>query len=491
MANFRFFRRPIVIVPTIIVVAGIGVYFLFIKKSASLPEAFIAKRGTIMQEVSVTGKTKAAKSVDLAFEKIGKIAAVNVQVGDKVVRGQTLVVQANGDIAAQLEEAKASVLEQKATLEKLKKGTRPEEIQIQQVKVDNAKADLLKKIQDAYTKADDAVRNKTDQIFSNPKSSNPQLNAYLNIESSLKTDVEWRRFIIESKLNSWQFSLDDVDLTKTNLDEIKTFLEKTALVVNNATANSNLSQTTLDSWRSDISTGRTNVNAAITNLSDAESTLLVEQNNLILANAGSTPEQIAEQEAKVTQAEANVKNYEAQLAKTILSSPINGVVTRQDAKVGEIVAANTVIASVISAAKFQIEADIPEADIVKLKIGAPAEIALPAFPRQIFAGKIIFIGEAEKIIDEVIYYEVKIAFDKDPPEGIKPSMTADVIIQAEAKEDALIIPREAVRRVRGKMVVEVAANDLIWEREVETGLRSDTMIEILSGLSEGEKVIIR
>jgi len=488
---FNFIKKPITIVLMIIVFGGVATYFLFIKKSALSPEIFVAKRGDVVQEVSVTGKTKPAESVDLAFEKSGKVVFVAVKVGDRVFAGQTLVSQFNNDISSQLDQAKASVKEQEAKLEELKKGTRPEEIQIQQVKVDNAKADLLDKIQDAYTKSDDAIRNKVDQLFSNPRTPNPQLTSYLNTDFALKTDIEWRRFLIEGKLNSWKSSLDDVNLAKSNLDEIKTFLDKIALAVNSAMANSNLSQTTLDTWKSDVSAARTNVNTAITNLSSAESTYLVEQNTLILKKAGPTPEQISEQEAKLFQAEANVKNYEAQLAKTIIASPINGIVTRQDAKVGEIVAANTVVVSVISSGGFELEANVPEADIAKVKVGDPAKVTLDAFGNdKFFEAKVTKIDPGETIIEGVATYKTTLQFIKEN-EGIKSGMTANIDILTAKKENVIVIPQRAVISKDGDKFVKILKNDgAVEEIKVETGLRgSDGNIEIISGINEGDKVI--
>jgi HlyD family secretion protein len=494
----NFIKRPSVIVLAIIVVVGFGVYFLFVKKSSSPPETFVAKRGIIMQEVSVTGKTKAAQDVDLAFEKIGKIALVNVQIGDKVFSGQTLVVQVNSDIAAQLEEARASVKEQEATLEELKKGTRPEEIQIQEVKVVNAKADLLDKIQDAYTKSDDAVRNKTDQLFSNSQSSTP----VLVFVSSLKQDLESSRVLIEFILNSWKSSLGALNISsdlnsyitsaESNLNQIKLFLGNISLAVNSLTAGADLSQTTIDTYKSAVSTARANVNTAITNLTDAESTYLVEQNNLILEKAGSTPEQIAEQEAKVAQASANVKNYEAQLSKTILLSPINGVVTRQDAKVGEIVAANNVIVSVISSGGFELEANVPEADIAKVKVGDTAKVTLDAFGSdKAFEATVTKIDPGETIIEGVATYKTTFSFIKGD-EGIKSGMTANIDILTAEKENVIVVPQRLVVSKDGEKFVRVLGDDgIVREIKVETGLRgSDGNIEIISGLSEGDKAVI-
>ncbi len=488
---FQFIKRPWVIT-LLVLILGTGGYFVFIKKPATPPETITAERGMIVQEVSVTGTVKPSQSVDLAFEKTGKVARVNAEVGDKVFAGQVLVTLVNGDIAAQLDQAKAAVAEQQAKLNELKIGTRPEEINIQQVKVNNARADLADKIEDAYTKSDDAVRNKADQVFSNPKTANPQLNNYLGTESSLKMDIEWRRVLIESLLNSWKSSGSvDAATAKKNLNEVKAFLDKVALAVNNTTANSNLSQTTLDTWKADISTGRTNVNTAIVNLASAESTLADEENELVLDKAGNTPEQIANQEAKVEQARANVKNYEAQLAKTIIWSPINGVVTKQDAKLGEIVGANVVLISVISQNQYQIETNVPEADVAKVKVGDSAEITLDAYGSDtFFKTKVVKIDPGETMVEGVATYKTTLQFLKED-ERVKSGMTANINILTSQKENVIVVPQRAVITKNGEKFLNVLGDDgATGEVLVETGLRgSDGNIEIISGINEGDKII--
>lgn len=486
----KIYKKPIFIIGVVILI--IISYFYFSRSKNPSYKTVIAEKGAVIQEVSVTGKVKPAENVDLAFEKSGKVSWVNIEVGDKVRTGETLVTLVNGDISAQLDQAKASVVEQQAKLDELKKGTRLEEIQVQQVKVDNAKADLIDKIQDAYTKSDDAVRNKVDQVFSNPRTATPQLNYYLNTESALKTDIEWRRFLVENILNSWKSSVDiNAATAKTNLDEVKLFLDKIALAVNNTSASSNLSQTTLDTWKSDISTARTNINTAIVNLSSSESTLTVEENQLTLEKAGNTSEQIANQEAKLAQAEANVKNYQAQLQKTVLWAPINGIITKQDAKKGEIVTANSPVVSIISEAQFEIEANVPEADIAKVKVGDSAKITLDAYGSDtFFDANVVKIDPAETMIEGVATYKTTFQFTKED-QRIKSGMTANIDILTDKRENIIIIPQRAVVSQNGDKIVKILEGENIKEVKVKTGLRgSDGNVEIIEGIGEGEKVVL-
>jgi len=91
----------------------------------------------------------------------------------------------------------------------------------------------------------------------------------------------------------------------------------------------------------------------------------------------------------------------------------------------------------------------------------------------------------------VVYYEITIDFE-EVPEGVKPGMTADLVIKVDFKENVLIIPEKAAQKKDNRVIVEVLRNEVIEERDIEIGLRgSDDMVEVISGLNEGEKIILR
>ncbi len=509
----KLFKKPIFIVALIIIVI-IAVIF-FSRGSKKLPyEVVVAKKGGVIQEVSVTGQVKSEKNINLAFEKAGRIASINVSVGDKVLAGQILMRLANADVVAQLAQAEADVKVQQANLDELKAGTRPEEIQVQEVKVvnakvalENAKKDLVDKIQDAYTKSDDAIRNKVDQFFENPRQANTQLTFTVDAQL-LKSELEQNRRLLETTLINWKSSLDQLtvssdldsysDAADKNLVQVRTVLDEAALAVNSVKATPILTQTTINGWKSDVSTGRTNVYTATTNLSSAEDELKTAQSDLALAEqelildkAGSTAEQIAAHEAEVEQAKANVDNYQAQLTKTILRSPINGIVTEQDGNVGEIIAANTTLVSLISENNFKIEANIPETDIAKVKVGDTANITLDAYGSGvIFEATVTAIDPAETVIEGVATYKTTFHFTKED-ERIKSGMTANIDILTDKRENVIVLPQRAIISKNGDKMVRILTGADTLEIKIKTGLRgSDGNIEITEGVEEGDKVII-
>jgi HlyD family secretion protein len=184
-----------------------------------------------------------------------------------------------------------------------------------------------------------------------------------------------------------------------------------------------------------------------------------------------------------------VQNYQAALSKTVIVSPLSGVITKKDAKTGEIVAANANIISILSAAKFEIEANVSENEIAKVSIGDPVSMTLDALgPNEKFVGRIIKIDPAETIVSGVIYYKVTSVFDNEETK-IKSGMTVNLDIQTDKKENVLILPYYVVKGSNGDKYVRVLEDGKEKEKIVKTGLEGETMIEIVEGLKEGEKVI--
>lgn len=537
------------------------------------------KAGPMTQEVSLTGKVKPSQSVDLAFERSGKIRYINVKVGDKTWSGRILATLNNSDLAAQLSQASGSIQAaksqlnsaqasldlQKANLDAARNGTRPEEIQIAETAVQNAlnvlsdsqinltniktKADMdlavlyddvIDIVNDAYNKAEDAVRKQTDGIFLNPETMSPYLSFGVT-NSQVKFDSEWHRYLSGEELKKWRIeisalsgdavsnaSLDSaLSNAKNHLSVVRIFLDKT---MDALAYNVDLSSTTAVTYKTNITTGRTNINTASTTIetqiqaiksqkitnqnsistyeakvNDAQNSLETARKNLTLKQAGSTPEQIAAQEAQVRSSEANLSFYQAQVNqayanyrniaaqydKTILRSPINGIISKKNIEVGEMSPATGSAISVISDAKFEVNVDVPDVDIAKIKVGNEARITLDAYgDTEIFTAKVISIDPAETIIEGVPTYKVKLQFDKDDSR-VKSGMTANIDIITDKRDKALYVSQRAVYSKDGGRFILIRKDKQNIEVPIKTGIRdTEGNIEILEGLSEGQSVVI-
>ena len=515
MSKFLNYLRNhlISVIVILLILAGVGSYFAFFRAKKDVLEVVLARRGDLIQEVSVTGRVKPARAVDLAFEKSGKVLRVYSEVGDRIRTGDLIVSLESGDLLADLEGARANLQAEEAKLQQIQSGTRPEEIRVQEEKVRSAESALadakegfVDDLKDAYTKSDDAVRNKVYQFVTNPKSQNPQLNYTGN--SQLQLDIQNEILLLEDMFDEWRGSLAEISNfsllsakrveAERNLARVKIFLEKVSAWLSSLNVSTGLTQTVLDGYKSDVSTGRTNINTAASNITSgaekiksADSALSVARSELDLKKAGSRPEEISAQAAKVRSALSSVSGIEADLAKNSIRSPINGIVTKQEAKSGEVAQTNAIIVSVISDAKYQIESQVPEADIAKLHVGDEASVTLDAYSSDtVFKAKIVKIDPAEVIVEGVPTYKTILEFS-DSSDLIKSGMTANADILAAKKENVLFIPERALIEKDSKKFIKIKKGEEVIETEVTSGFRdSFGNIEILNGATEGDLIVI-
>ena len=564
----------LLIIGLIVLIIG---YQFFKKDSSPNYDFVVVEKSDLLQEVSVVGRVRPSQEVDLAFEKSGKVAFIYVKIGDQATAGQVLIALDDAElksqqaqaqagvesVRAQLSQAQAALDNQQVKLQELKRGARPEEVQIVATKVLNAQNSLVDTkinltnvknkaevdlanlydgvediLNDAFIKADDAINKQADPLYADDTSNNPSLTFSVS-DAQTKINAENQRVsvgqtleIFKSSVNNLSNNYSDLDQALENAEgylvDIRIFLISSNDALNSA---SSLSQTNINTYKTNINTARTNINTALTNVNGQKQSLAVQiitnqkniavdqakvntaQNSLAIANdelilkkAGATDEQIKSQEAQVKQAEsdissqkaqikqaqANLENVLVQIEKIKLKSPIDGLVTKQEAKLGEIVVVNIAIVSLISKDQFEIEANIPEADIAKLKIGNLAQITLDAYGQeQIFEAHIVEIDPAETMIEGVATYKIILQFTKKD-ERVKSGMTANIDILAEKREKVIAIPQRAVISENGDKLVRILdENELIKQVMVETGLRgSYGEIEIIKGLEEGDRVII-
>ena len=510
-------KKPIFIylVALVIVVVASVVIFMTVGKKDIKPLPVAVKVGNITDVVSLTGQVQAAEGVDLSFERGGKIVLHNVTTGEKVYQGEPLVGLENSDLVAQVHQAEANVKIAQAKLDQMNIGAREEDLSIAsssvtgaEISLSQAQNALIEKLRDSYSKSDDAIRNQVDQIFSNPKSSNPKL-IFQPSSPQLESDLESARVTIETTLNAWYSSLSLInngsDFTSYNSDatghltDISNFLGKVASAVNGLTPTAQITQANISAWKASVSLARNNIDMAISNLNLAyqnlntsQVALSVAQDKYLLTKEGATKEEIAAAEGMLESAKAALESANASLNKTIIYSPFEGVVAKDDVTMGATVNAGTLLITVISDAKSELTVDISEADISRVKVGDSAKVTLDAYGNsQIFDANVVSVDSSERIVDGVSVYQAKLDFVTDDSR-IKDGMAANVNLVSDIHNNVLEIPFTAVLQKNGSYSVLVDnGNGVTESRTVQIGLKGDDgMIEIISGLKEGEKVLV-
>ncbi len=492
----------------------VGGYLYFGSKNSSDYKTFTVTKTSVEDKIIFSGNVIPAEKVVLSFEKTGRIVSLPAYVGKMVYAGEVLASLSSGESQALLDQARASLLSEEATLAELKRGTRPESIEVAKTKVSTAQIALANSLQglrdaltDAYTKADDAVHNTLDPLYSNDTSDAPTL-IVQTPNSQLQINLETLRAKQEKTLVSWRVlnNTNYIDLNntlllslKSNLTETKNLLDMAASALGTAQTSGSVTQSNLDTWRAAVGVARTTISASINKLNTAEqsfatsgSALTLAQQDLAVLQAGSSAEAIASQEARVASAQGKVSQYQAEVNKSVLISPITGVVSTRDTELGQIVSPNQQIVSVISNKKFQIESNVSELDIGKVMLGMQATTTLDAYGTDaIFPAKIIRVDPAETTVENSPAYGVRLEFTSEDAR-IKSGMTANITIVIARKDGVLAVPIRTIKKEgSSKSVSILTGNNLIESREVTTGLTSlSGMVEILSGLSENDRVVL-
>lgn len=215
------------------------------------------------------------------------------------------------------------------------------------------------------------------------------------------------------------------------------------------------------------------------------------------------------------QTKAALAKAQRNLSYTIITSPINGVVTSREVEEGQTVASGfetpTLFTIAADLTKMQVVADVDEADIAGVKDGAKVTFTVDAYPDDVFEGKVeqIRLGSTNSsssststTSETVVTYEVVISAD-NPDLKLKPRLTANVTIFTDTRENVLIVPNKALRftpdkkLAGGKTINDCNAQKKVWTMDatsftahpVKTGMSDGSNTEIISGINEGTEIV--
>ncbi len=286
-----------------------------------------------------------------------------------------------------------------------------------------------------------------------------------------KASIDGQTTVISTAINSLQSTQQAYDDARLSYD------------TNVLSAQQSLSQAQV-SYNNALLNARNAVNSASANKD--------QQINLAQTRVDNTESALGVAQAQIGQAQANLNLVMNQIADNSLKSPIKGVITAVNYEVGEQITPAKALVSVLTENNYQIEIDISETDIAKVKLNDAVTITLDALgPDVTFNGKVYFIDPASTVIQGVTYYKVKISFDPTGQPSVKPGMTASAVILTNKRDNTLIMPARAVVEQNGGTIVRIlGANNTVRESNVSIGLNGDDgMVEVLSGVNEGDKVV--
>jgi multidrug resistance efflux pump len=199
-------------------------------------------------------------------------------------------------------------------------------------------------------------------------------------------------------------------------------------------------------------------------------------------------------EAQLQSDQVTLDNQRQQLAYTTVTSPIDGVVSALNVQKGTIVASGmngfsggTTMMTLSDLSHVFVIATVDESDIGQVRVGQPARVTVASFPGRTFVGQVVRIATKGVNSSNVVTFEVKVEVLDERKDLLRPEMTGNItIIQAE-KPDVLTLPSTCLIRQGGQVFVTLAGGE---RRLVKLGLEGAEFVEILAGVTLGDRVIV-
>ncbi|AKA68997.1 efflux RND transporter periplasmic adaptor subunit [Clostridium scatologenes] len=350
--------------------------------------------GSISTELEYASKLNPVQEVTVLPKAGGKVASVNVDIGDKVTAGQVLFTLDSAQLQAQLQSQQAALSASNANLARTSDSG----------------------LQQQITSAEQSVEKS--QISYNDAASNYEK--------------------MQKLYASGAIAKQDLDNAKVRYDNCSVDLK-----------------------------------AAQDNL------------NLIVQKSGPQSTQAAA--AQVTQAQAGVNAAQIQLNDASITSPINGVVSAKDVKVGQIAGGQSGSVTVIDSSSFTAEISIPDKVVRKIQVGQSVQVSVSALDNKKITGVIDKISPNSSSKDNSYTVKVKIS---NPTGELKAGMFAKVSLPSEKKDNILTVPNEALKIENNVNYLYIAENGKVKKLSVDVGISDEKVTEVIGNIKAGANVIV-
>jgi HlyD family secretion protein len=531
-----------IIIGILVVLTICGGYFYFAKVSKNKNQTRYVltkvERGTILVSVSGSGQISAEDQRDIKPKVAGEISKIFVEKNQEVKAGELLFEldkepkeRAVRDAEIALKDAKDALQKAKDNYEKLKRDLENStetayknafDVLVETYKDLNPLISSLESIfkakdyssqetdLDYYISLVRSIRTYQGEINPLPYWTGKAEDKFLPLKDDFEslqreywklTQNSPREQIRDLLYRTYNFSNDLLDLIRQTSNLISQYLkiiDKEGLIppISLSITNSQASQmATFDSTISTLNSNLKKIRDTIDDLEknsplqirDAEQAIQTAQNNLTKA------------EDALSDAKENLENCS-------IYAPFDGIISDVKVKKGDTVSTATILATIVAKKKIA-EITLNEIDAAKVKVDQKATLTFDALPDLTLTGKVIDIDKVGTVSQGVTSYGVKIALDTDD-ERIKPGMSVNAEIVVEVRPDVLTLPNSAIKSEGNSRYVQLIdapeeikkklkiGTSIVLPKEVKIknqpvkiGISSETMTEILSGVSEGDIVI--
>lgn len=439
------------------------------------PRTVLTHLGDIVIQVSETGTIEPVDKVDVKSKAAGRLLAIPIQEGQYVTRGQLIATVDRSLIDPQLTRDQAQLRQAQARL--------------------------------AQTEAEYALQVKqTAAAIAQARAGLNTAQAHLAAVAALARPQELAQQ--QEAVARAQISLDDAIRTQKRRQSLlaRGFISQ---------ADSDASQVAVDTAASSLATTKqslllTQAGPRVQDVADARAQVAAARTQLDAARANAGQDavkqsDIAQARASVAQISGDIQQLQVNISDTRILAPASGIVLKKYKEPNEIVQSATtgfsdaqaIVATLGS--RLEVKVGINEVDISKVHARAPATITVDALPDTSFVGGVTEIAPAStnafdtagaSSTSSISKFSVKVGFARYDPR-LRSGMSANVAIISRKHAHVVLAPLEAVLfpGQSGQVTILTAAGKQ-EKRTVTTGLRSDTDVEIMSGLHTGEKLIV-
>ena len=401
------------------------------RRSAPPPLVGVArpKRTTIPVSLSLTANIASLRSAVIYSKVAGYLVTVTVRPGAVVKAGQVVATVDHAQLDAQVAQAQAAVLGAQSS------------VQTARVAVSTAQAQYLSAV---------AGRENAQAQLANAEAGVTKARATLVDATATQTRIA----ALVGQGASSQQTLDDA------VAQVKT------------------AQATLDA-------ARAQVNVAQAQVRQAGAQVAAAHEQVAAANT-----QVRTSEVQVNNQQAVLQNARLSVADATITAPFDGVVVSRSLDPGAYVTpgTSTPILSIADLDQIDVTVNISEVQIASIRLGAPVEIQVDAYPGRIFHGSVSRIAGGADAATRTVQVEIDIA---NPGRLLRPGMYATASLSAGADENVLVVPLSALVTIGDQHFVWLVTDNVTHKRVVTVGRATGDVVEIMSGIGDGDQIVAR
>ena len=473
------------------------------RSSAAAGDLVAVQRGAISLDLTAGGNARVASTATLRFKYRGRLGDLAVQEGQRVTKGTLLACLETFDATKAVGRAEADLRGAEAQLAKAKAGARPEEIAAAQAAVAISQAGV--RAAEAAAQSAGAQVTSAQAVVSGARASLDKLRAgptEFEIEAGkqqidLARNELWaaqaqRDALGDTRSGSAEHEAAkgrvaaaeaQVTMSETRLEELRRGARPEDLAV--ASAQLDQAIAGVEVARGNLAQAQAQSDVARAQLQQAEA-----QRDLLLA--GTPDEDILVLEAQVVQARAALDDALLNAEEACLVSPLEGLVARIDVQIGDLVEAGQAAIVVVDDAQYHVDLAIDEADIGRVAEGQVVELIFDAYLDTEAEGVVTYISPLPEGDMGIISYKVRVDITSCPV-PLREGLSVSARVVTELFQDRLTVPNSAIifdEDTRQKYVIRqtTLGTEVV---AIETGRYNDLVSEVVSGLQEGDRVVMR